>query len=391
MTQISISKDLEKLEKNVQHLKKALTYFNDEEWPNKINLIVDALESTLSSNKIGISEKIFFELNSFGLIIMQAEWPDIDNTDSSRDQRIDNLRGVLGNLKIDIDKILEQEKTVLNQNGLYFDFAAEQLRIDRQQHKNLVNGVQNRLLKLESALRENVSELTSDPLSTSAKIGQYLNRVLNSGIKIARATLTIGKNVDLGVLESSSLIMLDTARRASETAYSKKSTVSLSFKRAIKSVSDSVLNFAKGIRTVLKYVIFYKNEENRDNEYKTEHDDEFVQTAGNILRLARNKLGYSVSDISYQTRIAPRYVDAIETSNFFIFSSEMYIIGFAKTYAQIVKEEPLMIANLIKKEILKSQFRRNITTNYLEWKSNGPVIGHKVGPKHESAKGKIKK
>ena len=53
---------------------------------------------------------------------------------------------------------------------------------------------------------------------------------------------------------------------------------------------------------------------------------------GNMLRKARESKGYSLELINHETKIAKRYLEALEQENFNVFPCESYALGFLRNY-----------------------------------------------------------
>ena len=73
------------------------------------------------------------------------------------------------------------------------------------------------------------------------------------------------------------------------------------------------------------------------------------QSVGEIFKEARKEKGLTLEEISKETNIPKRYLEAIENDNFSVFSSETYAIGFVSNYAEALE---------IDKELVLSQYRR---------------------------------
>ena len=57
-----------------------------------------------------------------------------------------------------------------------------------------------------------------------------------------------------------------------------------------------------------------------------------MESLGDKLKTARNEKGLSLDQISRETNISIRYLEALETENFAVFPGEPYVIGFLKNY-----------------------------------------------------------
>jgi cytoskeletal protein RodZ len=89
-----------------------------------------------------------------------------------------------------------------------------------------------------------------------------------------------------------------------------------------------------------------------------------VESLGEKLRNARNEQGLSVSQVSRDTNITIRYIEALEAENFAVFPAEPYVIGFLKNYSAFldldvqkmvslyrairIQEQPVPVEHLLK-------------------------------------------
>jgi transcriptional regulator with XRE-family HTH domain len=90
-----------------------------------------------------------------------------------------------------------------------------------------------------------------------------------------------------------------------------------------------------------------------------------MESPGEKLRIARNEKGLTVEQVSRETNITVRYLEALETENFIEFPGEPYIIGFLKNYSAFldldvqkiislykalrIQEQPVPVEHLLKK------------------------------------------
>jgi len=73
------------------------------------------------------------------------------------------------------------------------------------------------------------------------------------------------------------------------------------------------------------------------------------QTVGEILREARKEKGLTLEEISRETNIPKRYLEALEEDNFTVFASETYAMGFLSNFAEVLE---------LDKDLLIAQFKR---------------------------------
>jgi cytoskeletal protein RodZ len=66
-----------------------------------------------------------------------------------------------------------------------------------------------------------------------------------------------------------------------------------------------------------------------------------VESLGNKLRTARENKGYSYDQVSRETNIAGRYIQALEEEAFDVFPGEAYLLGFLRNYGEYLGLNPL--------------------------------------------------
>jgi len=90
-----------------------------------------------------------------------------------------------------------------------------------------------------------------------------------------------------------------------------------------------------------------------------------MESLGEKFKDARNEKGLTLDQVSRETNISIRYLEAMETENFAVFPSEPYVIGFLKNYsgyleldvqkiislyrALRIQEQPVPVEQLLKK------------------------------------------
>jgi len=73
-----------------------------------------------------------------------------------------------------------------------------------------------------------------------------------------------------------------------------------------------------------------------------------MESLGDKLKTARNEKGLNLDQVSRETNISIRYLEAMEIENFAIFPSEPYIIGFLKNYGEYLDLDIPKIISLYK-------------------------------------------
>jgi cytoskeletal protein RodZ len=64
-----------------------------------------------------------------------------------------------------------------------------------------------------------------------------------------------------------------------------------------------------------------------------------MESLGEKLKTARNEKGLSIDQISRDTNISIRYLEALESENFSVFPGEPYVIGFIKNYGAYLEQD----------------------------------------------------
>ncbi|MGE3691522.1 MAG: helix-turn-helix domain-containing protein [Novosphingobium sp.] len=88
-----------------------------------------------------------------------------------------------------------------------------------------------------------------------------------------------------------------------------------------------------------------------------------LESAGALLRRAREEAGLSRSDISARTKIAERHLTSIEDGNYGALASRAYAIGFARSYARAIGLDEMEIAAHVREDLqsIEPQTERRAT------------------------------
>jgi cytoskeletal protein RodZ len=73
-----------------------------------------------------------------------------------------------------------------------------------------------------------------------------------------------------------------------------------------------------------------------------------MESPGEKLRTARNEKGLSIDQVSHDTNITIRYIEALEEENYGVFPGEPYVIGFLKNYSAYLELDVQKILSLYK-------------------------------------------
>jgi cytoskeletal protein RodZ len=70
-----------------------------------------------------------------------------------------------------------------------------------------------------------------------------------------------------------------------------------------------------------------------------------VESLGDKLKAARESKGYNYDEVSRDTMIAARYIQALEEENFEVFPGEAYLLGFLRNYGEYLGLDPQELHN----------------------------------------------
>ncbi len=76
----------------------------------------------------------------------------------------------------------------------------------------------------------------------------------------------------------------------------------------------------------------------------------YYETAGALLREIREGRGWLLEEVAKKINISPKYIQAIEESNYSLLPPQPYVCGFLKKYAKFLNLDAQEIAARFKKE-----------------------------------------
>jgi cytoskeletal protein RodZ len=80
-----------------------------------------------------------------------------------------------------------------------------------------------------------------------------------------------------------------------------------------------------------------------------------MESLGEKLRTARNEKGLSIDQVSRDTNIINRYIEALEIENFAVFPGEPYVIGFLKNYSAYLELDVQKMISLYRTLLIQEQ------------------------------------
>jgi cytoskeletal protein RodZ len=97
-----------------------------------------------------------------------------------------------------------------------------------------------------------------------------------------------------------------------------------------------------------------------------------VESLGEKLRTARGSKGLSLSEVSRETNISVRFLEALEIEDFSSFPGETYITGFIRSYGSFLKLNPQELLSLYR--IIKIQEQPVPVEKLIKAPSRAPAI-----------------
>jgi cytoskeleton protein RodZ len=113
---------------------------------------------------------------------------------------------------------------------------------------------------------------------------------------------------------------------------------------------------------------------------------------GSDLQKARELRGLKLEDVSKRTRIAPKYLEAIEEDRYDVFPSHTYARGFIRAYAKVVGMDPQLLTRQFNSQVQPTEVRiesKNIEGELektLGWK---PTVGRPPVFRRQDAEGDL--
>jgi cytoskeleton protein RodZ len=80
-----------------------------------------------------------------------------------------------------------------------------------------------------------------------------------------------------------------------------------------------------------------------------------MASVGEQLRLAREKQGLSISDVAERTKLRSDHVRALEEGNYDVFAAPVYVRGFVRSYAVLLRLNPSTVVNDLEAELGQSR------------------------------------
>lgn len=342
---------------------RALKYFNEPEWPGLIENILETAASLARIHRDCPKSTVANDYANLASILGQIIWPTPESISDS-DDRLYKLRGALGNLRIDIDAILSASQNLgLVPDNLSLLSSRQEALIDKKGKSNLLQGIISRLNSVEELVVLDVRVEANPSVSgrQSSIVNHYIKR-MKSNIDIARIALSVGPLVDLNILERASIAMAEATFQLVATVNTAVSKATEGLRVAARRISIPIRRLIKGVGTLVRVVAREDAHRVNDNVGPIPETDEgkievpqattpLEPTAGLLLQEARERSEYDLDSIAGMTRIPIRYLKALEKSKYGIFTSQAHLIGFARTFARIVKADEVRVVRLIRLEL----------------------------------------
>lgn len=82
-----------------------------------------------------------------------------------------------------------------------------------------------------------------------------------------------------------------------------------------------------------------------------------MKTVGEVLRSAREKQGKKLAQVTRETKIKEKFLQALEENNLALLPSLPTAMGFARSFAQVVGASPSQVAALLRRDFPEFQSR----------------------------------
>ena len=86
-----------------------------------------------------------------------------------------------------------------------------------------------------------------------------------------------------------------------------------------------------------------------------------MASVGDQLRAGREKQGLSIADVVERTKLRSDHVRALEEGNYDVFAAPVYVRGFVRSYANLVKLDTTRILTELEAELGQSQHLQEST------------------------------
>lgn len=103
-----------------------------------------------------------------------------------------------------------------------------------------------------------------------------------------------------------------------------------------------------------------------------------MYTVGDLLRKARTEKELTIAQVEKKTRIRSKYLESIETNNWKVFPSKVYITGVIRSYAKFLDVDPAKALAYFRRDYEKAdvvKFRKHLPSLHLLPETKKILIG----------------
>jgi len=83
-----------------------------------------------------------------------------------------------------------------------------------------------------------------------------------------------------------------------------------------------------------------------------------MPTVAQQLRSAREAQNLSIEDVANQTKLRTDHVRALESGDYKVFSAPVYVRGFTRTYAKLLKLDPKTVLDTLSAELDQGKLKK---------------------------------
>ncbi len=84
-----------------------------------------------------------------------------------------------------------------------------------------------------------------------------------------------------------------------------------------------------------------------------------MPTVAQQLRTAREAQNLSIEDVANLTKLRTDHVRALESGNYKVFSAPVYVRGFTRTYAKLLKLDPQVVLDTLSAELDQGTLKKS--------------------------------
>ena len=352
---VDLKSAMERIAVSCAEVRTYRNHFNEGQWQDDLDRLLSLVEEVQGQHSLAIEDSLVRDYANLSGCARQIFIPLTSPSDT--EGRFLKLRGAMGNLKSDIDLVLDFASELYPDSGFSSKNATSNI-VDKNVYSKELEGIQKQLDEIKifvnKDLKNNIRDLD---LPSEMKLkSENIYMDLRKNINKISISISIGDGIDLAVVERATIAFAKLVKSSIEYFSSIANKIGEKLKASL---------FELKLKTQLlirETMIFKKIAVNSDN---IENDDSFIEREesvssieigsddvdqakvfGDLLKKARiecrsiNYFDHSSSvdslstyDISRATRIPLHYIESIERGDLYHLPSDVYVIGYVKSIA----------------------------------------------------------